>query len=101
MNEKHSLSEVWREVGATYLAAEMYKEAAEPLQTYFERRPYDPEGLFYYGRTLIKLGRQAEGQEMFKTCIDAVKTMPSYRRRQMTKWKKLAEGQLVSSGKPA
>jgi len=98
LDEKHSLSEVWREIGATYVAAEMYPEAAEPLQRYVERRPYDPEGLFYYGKTLNQLGRHAEAQEMFRNCIEAVKTMPSYRRSQMSKWKNLAESQLSSAG---
>jgi tetratricopeptide (TPR) repeat protein len=101
LDEKHSLSEVWREIGATYVAAEMYPEAEEPLQRYVERRPYDPEGLFYYGKTLNQLGRHAEAQEMFVNCIEAVKTMPSYRRRQMAKWKSLAEGQLSSAGAKA
>jgi hypothetical protein len=31
---------------------------------------------------------------MFQRCIEAVKTMPYYRRSQLRKWRKLAQSQL-------
>src|SRR6185369_4556115 len=37
-DEKHAHSEIWREVGATYLAAGMFPEAKEALDTFVERR---------------------------------------------------------------
>ena len=55
-DDKHSQSEIWREIGATYLAASMFTEAKEALDKFIERRAYDPEGLYYYGNTLEQLG---------------------------------------------
>jgi len=93
-DEKHAQSEIWREVGATYLAASMCTEAQEALTKFIDRRPYDPEGLYHYGKTLEQLGRPDEAQEMFARCVEAVKTMPSYRYREHRKWDKLAREQL-------
>ena len=98
-DDKHSHSEIWREIGATYLAAQMFEEASDALERFVERRAYDPEGLYYYGRTLSHLGRPEDAHEMFMRCIDAVKTMPQYRHVDHRKWQKLAREQL--SVKPA
>ncbi|HEX8923083.1 MAG TPA: tetratricopeptide repeat protein, partial [Pyrinomonadaceae bacterium] len=95
-DERHAHSEIWREIGATYVAAAMHTEAREALDRYIERRPFDPEGLYYLGRSLKELGHTSESQEMFQRCIEAVKTMPYYRRSQLRKWRKLAESQLSS-----
>lgn len=92
-DEKHSQSEIWREVGATYLAASMFTEAQEALTKFIDRRPYDPEGLYHYGKTLEQLGHTEEAQKMFARCVEAVKTMPSYRFREHRKWDKLARDQ--------
>jgi tetratricopeptide (TPR) repeat protein len=93
-DEKHSQSEVWREIGATYLAASMFTEAKDALEKFIERRSYDPEGLYYYGKTLEQLERRDEAREVFNRCIEAVKTMPSYRYREQRKWDKLARERL-------
>lgn len=95
-DDKHAHSEIWREVGATYGAAAMHEAAREALERYIERRAFDPEGLYYLGRALKELGRHAESQEMFTRCIEAVKTMPYYRRAQVRRWRKLAQEQLLS-----
>jgi tetratricopeptide (TPR) repeat protein len=95
-DEKHSQSEVWREIGATYLAASMFTEAKDSLEKFIERRSYDPEGLYYYGKTLEQLERREEAREVFNRCIEAVKTMPSYRYREHRKWDKLARDRLTS-----
>jgi tetratricopeptide (TPR) repeat protein len=94
-DDKHSHSEIWREVGATYTDAGMYAEAREALERYVERRPFDPEGLYYLGTSLRKSGQHAEAHEIFERCIEAVKTMPYYRRSQVRKWRKLAQEQLA------
>ena len=99
-DDKHTQSEIWREVGATYLAASMYAEAKDALAKFIDRRPYDPEGLYHYGKTLEQLGQREEAQEMFARCIEAVKTMPSYRYREQRKWDKLARDRL-SAKQPA
>jgi tetratricopeptide (TPR) repeat protein len=93
-DEKHSHSEIWREIGATYLAASMYGEAKDALEKFIEKRPYDPEGLYYYGKTLEQLEQRNQAREIFARCVEAVKTMPSYRYREQRKWDKLAREQL-------
>ena len=55
-NEKHALSEIWREIGATYLEAGMLTEAREALEKFTERRPVDSEGLYYLGKVLKAQG---------------------------------------------
>jgi tetratricopeptide (TPR) repeat protein len=93
-DDKHAHSEIWREIGATYLAASMFAEAKEALQKFVDRRSYDPEGLYYYGKTLEQLEKRDEAREAFARCVEAVKTMPSYRYREQRKWDKLAREQL-------
>jgi tetratricopeptide (TPR) repeat protein len=99
-DDKHSHSEIWREVGSTYLAASMFNDAKEALHKFIDRRPYDPEGLYYYGKTLEQLGEREEAREIFGRCVEAVKTMPSYRYREQRKWDKLARERL-SARQPA
>jgi hypothetical protein len=96
-DDKHAHNEVWREIAATYLAAEMFIEAQDALETFVQRRQYDPEGLYYYGQTLERLGKQEEAREIFARCLEAVKTMPHYRQRDHRKWKKLARGRLSAT----
>src|SRR5580698_285161 len=48
-DEKHSQSEILRELGAVYLSAGQYEDARGFLDQYVAVRPYDPEGLFYDG----------------------------------------------------
>lgn len=95
-NEKYALNEIWREIGATYLAAEAYKEAEEFLAKFVERRPFDPEGLYYFGQTLKALNRQDEAREMFRRCLEAVQTSPDYRRSGQRKWARMAQKQLAA-----
>src|SRR5262249_7693505 len=100
-DEKHSQSEVWREIGATYAAASMYEDARSALQRYVERRPYDPEGLYFLALTFAQTGQKEQARELFERCIEAVNTMPYYNRRgQIRKWRKLAEEQLNAEGRP-
>ena len=93
-DDKYSLNEVWREIGATYLAANMYKEAADALEKYVERRPVDPEGLYYFGRALKGQGQNERAREMFEQAVDSVNSSPDYRRRDIQKWRKLAEKEI-------
>jgi len=93
-DQKHAHHEIWREVGATYLAASMFGEAKDALEKFIDRRPYDPEGLYYYGKTLEQLEQRDAAREIFDRCIEAVKTMPSYRYREHRKWDKLARDRL-------
>jgi tetratricopeptide (TPR) repeat protein len=94
-DDQHSLREVWREIGLTYLTASMYAEAKDALSRFVESRPYDPEGLYYYGQTLEHLGESEQAIEIFQRCIEAVKTMPDYRQSSLRKWRKLAHEKLA------
>ncbi len=97
-DEKFKLSEIWREIGATYLAAGMLDEAESALKKYYERRQYDPEGLYHYAELLSKKGEKERAKEIYRQCIEAVKTMPYYRRNLFSKWGRLAERKMLDAG---
>jgi len=93
-NDKFRLSEIWREIGATYLDAGMLAEAYEPLEKFVERRNVDPEGLYYFGKLLKAKGDEARAREMFESAIESARTSPYFRSRQLGQWAKLAEREL-------
>ena len=93
-DERHASHEIWREVGATYLDSESYEHARWALAKYVEQRPHDPEGLYMLGMALSRLGQAEPAKEMFRSCIEAVDTMPRYLRRKAGPWRKLALQQL-------
>lgn len=94
LNDKLASNEVWRELGAAYFGASRFEEALAALEKYTQRRSYDPEGLYWYGKTLAALGRAAEARAAFEQCVEAVDTMPKHRRAEVRKWKGLAKGEL-------
>ena len=100
-DDKHNQHETWREIGLTYFAASMFVEARGAFERFLEHRPYDPEALFHYGKTLHQLGDSQQAREMFERCVEAVRTMPGYRQGQVRKWQKLAQQQLTSRTQPA
>jgi tetratricopeptide (TPR) repeat protein len=85
-NPAHSLHEIWRETGATYLAAGQFEDAHEALSRFLENRNLDPQGLYLMGRTLAGLGRQREAAASMQACIEAVKTAPAYKYRAEKRW---------------
>ena len=93
-NDKYALSEIWREVGATYMEAGMLAEAREALEKFVERRPVDSEGLYYLGKILKAQGENEKSREMFQQAIESAKTSPAYRRRELRSWSKLAEKEI-------
>lgn len=93
-NDKHALSEIWREIGATYLAANMLKEAREALEKYVERRSVDAEGLYHLGKVLKAQGETERAREMFRQAIESAQTSPDYRRRELRYWSRLAEKEI-------
>jgi tetratricopeptide (TPR) repeat protein len=93
-NDKHSQNEILRELGAVYLAARQYEDARRFLAEYIDRRPYDPEGLYYLGQALEGLGRAAEAREAYARAAEAVSTAPRFRRRAIAKWSRLAQRQI-------
>jgi Tfp pilus assembly protein PilF len=94
IDDKHSSSEVWREIGIASLLAGNCEDARQALEKYLERRPYDPEGDCWYGRTMAKLGRVGEARAAFEQAIEAVRTMPPARKRQVRSWESEARKEL-------
>jgi len=97
-DEKHSQSEILRELGAVYLSAGQYEDARSFLEQYIAQRPYDPEGLYYCGQALEGLQRNAEARERFGQAVEAARTAPRYRRRVTAKWSRLAQKELGKLG---
>jgi Flp pilus assembly protein TadD len=95
LDDKLSQNDVWRELGAAHLDAGNVQEAGPALAKFIERRPYDPEGLYYYGKALATVGRNADAKEMFDRAIEAVKTMPSHRRAEVRQWGRAAKTELA------
>lgn len=93
-NDKHTLSEIWREIGATYLEANMLAEAKNALEKFIERRPVDSEGLYYLGKIYKAQNKPEKSREMFEQAIESAKTSPDFRRRELRHWSKLAEKEL-------
>jgi tetratricopeptide (TPR) repeat protein len=94
LNERHNLSEVLRELGALYVSARQFTDARNELAIYTERRPYDPEGLFYLGQALEGLGETSAAREAYVRAVDADRTAPRYRRPVTAPWSRRAGKQL-------
>jgi tetratricopeptide (TPR) repeat protein len=97
-DEKFNLSEILRELSAVYLANRQYDDARNELAVYVERRPYDTEGLFYYGQALEGVGDTGAAREMYARAVESARTAPRYRRRYIAKWSRLAQKQLGKLG---
>ena len=93
-NDKHALSEVWREIGATYLEAEMFAEAKDALEKFVERRPVDSEGLYHLGKVYKAQNEPERAREMFEQAIESARNSPDFRRRQLRYWSNLAKKEL-------
>jgi tetratricopeptide (TPR) repeat protein len=93
-DERHSSSEVLRELGGIYVAARQYADARNELAIYTGRRPYDPEGLYYYGQALEGLAATAAARDAYAAAVEADRTAPRYRRRYTARWSRLAQKQL-------
>lgn len=93
-NDKHATSEIWREVGATYLAANMLTEARDALQKFTARRSADVEGLYYLGKVLKAQGENEKASEVFREAVESAKTSPYYHRGNIRQWSKLAQKEI-------
>jgi hypothetical protein len=96
LDDKCCSHEVWRELGRAYTKASRLEEARAALRKYIDRRPYDPEGLYYQGEALLASGCGAEAKQAFSECKAAVDTMPPGRRRQVARWGRMASSALRS-----
>jgi tetratricopeptide (TPR) repeat protein len=93
-DEKHRQSEILRDLGAVYIAAGQFEDARGFLADYVQQRPYDPEGLYYFGQALEGLGRIPEARERYELATEAAATSPRYRRHITAKWSRLAQKQI-------
>lgn len=94
-DDTHSLNEIWREIGAVYLSANMFGEARKALSTFIERRPFDAEGLYYLGKAIKAEGTDMEAaRQVFEQAVESVRVSPVYRRRHISRWAKLAEKEI-------
>jgi tetratricopeptide (TPR) repeat protein len=87
-------SEILRELGALYITARQFDHAWTELAVYVDRRPYDPEGLFYCGQALEGSGKTAEAREMYARVVEAVRTAPRYLQATVARWSRLAQKQM-------
>jgi len=96
LDNKHASSEVWRGLGAADLQLGRTEQALAELETYVTRREFDPEGLYWTGAALKKLGRTAEARDAFQRAVEAARTAPAHRRRYTTTWGRQAKSELRS-----
>jgi tetratricopeptide (TPR) repeat protein len=85
-DQGHAQFEIWREVGATYLAAKQYGDARDTLEQFLTHRPVDPEGLYLMGCAQAGLGLRREAEESMRACIEAVEASPAYKYRADKRW---------------
>jgi tetratricopeptide (TPR) repeat protein len=96
-DQSHAQHEIWREIGATYIAAGQYGDARNALERFLDRRPNDPQGLYLMGRAHAGLGDTQEAASSMQACIEAVKTAPAYKYRAEKRW--LNEAQQFLKGR--
>jgi tetratricopeptide (TPR) repeat protein len=96
-DQTHSQHEIWREVGATYIAAGQFEDARDALERFLEQRPSDPEALYLMGRAHAGLGHRREAASSMQACIEAVKTAPAYKYRADKRWLNEAQQFIKSS----
>jgi Tfp pilus assembly protein PilF len=91
----YSRHEIWREVGGAYFDAGDFAHAREALERFVQNRPYDPEGLYHYGRTLQETGDTADARDALAKCVEAARTAPGYRQDEVRRWRRSAEKALA------
>ena len=96
-DQYHAQNEIWREIGATYIAAGQFADGRDALEKFLDRRENDPQGLYLMGRAHAGLGDSQEAATSMQACIDAVKTAPAYKYRAEKRW--LHEAQQFMKGK--
>jgi tetratricopeptide (TPR) repeat protein len=96
-DQYHAQNEIWREIGATYIAAGQFADGRDALEKFLNRRENDPQGLYLMGRAHAGLGDSQEAATSMQACIDAVKTAPAYKYRAEKRW--LHEAQQFMKGK--
>jgi tetratricopeptide (TPR) repeat protein len=90
-DESYARHEIWREIGATYVASTSWPSARWALEKYVDKRPHDPEGLLLLGQALSALGEKSLAEDAFRRCIESVDTMPAFRRGEVARFKREAK----------
>jgi tetratricopeptide (TPR) repeat protein len=85
-DQTHAQHEIWREIGATYVAAGQYADAHDALERFLDHRQSDPEALYLMGRAHAGLGQRREAAASMQACIEAVRTAPAYKYRAEKRW---------------
>lgn len=93
-NDKHALSEVWREVGETYFTAGMLDQAHDALEKFTIRRSADVEGLYYFGKVLKAQGKTDQAREIFQQAVQSANSSPDFSRRGTKHWSRLAQKEI-------
>jgi tetratricopeptide (TPR) repeat protein len=101
VDDKLSSSEVWRAIGMAEFQLGHLRQAEEALAKYTARREYDPEGLYWLGKTLRAAGKDPQAAEAFERAIEAVKTSPDHRRGKLRKWRGQAASEIRTLRKRA
>lgn len=91
LDESHAQSEIWREVGATYLDAGQLEDARSAFERYVERRSTDAEGLYLLGVTLARMNLIDEARDQMQSVVETVKSAPAFKYRQEQRWLNEAE----------
>ena len=94
IDSKIAQSEVLRETGATLLDLGRNDEARDVLLEFTNRRNFDPEGWHWLGVALARLRDATGAREAFQQSIEAVRTAPAHRRRQIAQWASASSKQL-------
>lgn len=95
----HAQHEIWREIGATYIAAGQFSDARDAMERFLDHRQMDPEGLYMMGRAHAGLGHNREATSSMQACIEAVKTAPAYKYRTEKRWLNEAQ-QFLKGSRP-
>ncbi len=90
----HAAFEAWREAGAAYLATGAFEHARTVLERFVENRPYDPEGLYRLAMAQKGLGDPVAARGLLQRCLEAARTTPHHRRREVQPWRREAEKEL-------
>ncbi len=91
---QHAAFEAWREAGAVYLSTGAFEHARSVLERFVEKRPYDPEGLHRLGIAYKALKEKEKARGLFERCIEAARTAPDHRQREVRPWRRESEKEL-------
>lgn len=90
-DENHAQHEIWREIGATYLAAEQFADARAMLERFRSYRLSDPQGLYLLGRAYLGLNRTDDARAALNACLEAVNDAPNFQYADAKRWRTEAQ----------